>query len=257
MSEEEWLKCRDPSLMLAFASEMPPRSPLPDWWFGRNCGRKLRLFAAACVRQIWHLLTDEQCRRAVEVGEQLADGLVREGAAFRALEAIYPVWDAAEEARAAAWEAYYATGGVDQTAFHAALTLENAWQASQAATAPIARSCFESARWVIDRTSECVDEIDLEALKSEQTDLLRDIIGPLPFRPVAIYPPHLLWNDCCVEKLAGGIYQDRDFSRERMSILADAMEDAGCTDPAILHHLRGSALHVRGCWVIDALLGKE
>jgi hypothetical protein len=41
------------------------------------------------------------------------------------------------------------------------------------------------------------------------------------------------------------------------AILADALEEAGCTDAAILSHLRGPGPHVRGCWVVDLLLGKE
>jgi hypothetical protein len=55
--------------------------------------------------------------------------------------------------------------------------------------------------------------------------------------------------------LAQGIYDERAF--ERLPILADALEDAGCTDAAILVHCRGPGPHVRGCWVVDLILGKQ
>jgi hypothetical protein len=55
--------------------------------------------------------------------------------------------------------------------------------------------------------------------------------------------------------MAQAIYNDRRFSD--LPILADALEEAGCTDPDILTHCRGPGPHVRGCWVIDLLLGKE
>ena len=58
-----------------------------------------------------------------------------------------------------------------------------------------------------------------------------------------------------VPRLASALYEDRAF--DRLSLLADALEDAGCADAALLGHCRGGGEHVRGCWVIDLLLGKE
>ena len=79
---------------------------------------------------------------------------------------------------------------------------------------------------------------------------LRDIFGN-PFRPVACDPA---WHASDVLALALGIYQDRAF--DRMPILADALQDAGCGNDDVLNHCRGPGLHVRGCWVIDLVLGK-
>ncbi|QEG31500.1 hypothetical protein GobsT_63220 [Gemmata obscuriglobus] len=81
--------------------------------------------------------------------------------------------------------------------------------------------------------------------------LVRDIFGN-PFRPVIVNPSWLTSN---VVALATGIYADRAF--DRMPILADALQDAGCDNADILTHCRSEAPHVRGCWVIDLLLGRE
>ena len=85
-------------------------------------------------------------------------------------------------------------------------------------------------------------------------DFLREIFGN-PFRWTLIDPGWLAWNDGTVPKLAHAIYDERAF--DRMPILADALEDAGCNDADILRHCREPGEHVRGCWVIDLLLGKE
>ena len=60
-------------------------------------------------------------------------------------------------------------------------------------------------------------------------------------------------GDC--RALAGAIYDERAF--DRLPVLGDALEDAGCADAAILAHCRGPGEHVRGCWVVDLLLGKS
>src|SRR5262249_38992633 len=89
--------------------------------------------------------------------------------------------------------------------------------------------------------------------KTHQCELLREIIGN-PFRPVTIDPAWLAWNNRTSPQLAHGIDEERAF--ERLPILADALEEAGCTDADILSHCRQQGEHVRGCWVLDLLLGK-
>jgi hypothetical protein len=79
---------------------------------------------------------------------------------------------------------------------------------------------------------------------------VRDVFGN-PFRRVGVEPA---WLTPDVRALAQALYAGREF--ERLPILADALEDAGCTAQAILDHLRGPGEHVRGCWVLDLLLGK-
>ncbi|MCE9530621.1 MAG: hypothetical protein K8T89_05755 [Planctomycetes bacterium] len=80
---------------------------------------------------------------------------------------------------------------------------------------------------------------------------MREIFGN-PFRPVTIDPR---WQTSNVIDLATAIYTDRAF--DRMPILADALMDAGCDNDEIIHHCRGDGPHVRGCWVVDLILGKE
>jgi hypothetical protein len=84
-----------------------------------------------------------------------------------------------------------------------------------------------------------------------QAALVRDIFGN-PFRPAAVSPRCLSEP---VISLARAIHTDRAF--DRLPILADALEEAGCTDAEILNHCRGPGPHVRGCWVVDLVLGKE
>ena len=82
--------------------------------------------------------------------------------------------------------------------------------------------------------------------------LARDIFGN-PFRPVAIEPE---WRTSTAVALAKGMYDSRDFSV--MPILADALQDAGCDNEEVLNHCRDAAgVHVRGCWVVDLVLGKS
>jgi hypothetical protein len=84
--------------------------------------------------------------------------------------------------------------------------------------------------------------------------LLRDVFGN-PFRPPPPLAPAVLsWDGGTVARLAAAIYDERAF--DRLPVLADALEDAGCADAAILGHCRGGGEHVRGCWVVDLVLGK-
>jgi hypothetical protein len=90
----------------------------------------------------------------------------------------------------------------------------------------------------------------IEAEERYQTSLLRDIFGN-PFRPVAFAPE---WRTDTAVALARQMYDAREFSA--MPILADALQDAGCDSDEVLSHCRGEGSHVRGCWVVDLILGK-
>jgi hypothetical protein len=90
--------------------------------------------------------------------------------------------------------------------------------------------------------------------RCEQSAFLRDRFGN-PFRPFpSLAPSVLAWNGGTVLKLAQSIYEERAF--DRLPVLADALEEAGCTDAEVLTHRRSGGEHVRGCWVVDLVLGK-
>jgi hypothetical protein len=93
------------------------------------------------------------------------------------------------------------------------------------------------------------------AEEKAQAVALRDIFGPLPFRRVAVNSIWLQANNGSVLKLAQAIYDEYRF--EDLRILAEALEKTGCDNAEILAHCRGPGAHVRGCWVVDLLLGKE
>jgi hypothetical protein len=91
-----------------------------------------------------------------------------------------------------------------------------------------------------------------EAEAEIQVRLLREIFGN-PFRPVTVDPA---WRTSAVAAHATGVYDERAF--DSMPILADALQDAGCTSEGLVNHLRDPhATHVRGCWALDLVLGKE
>jgi hypothetical protein len=110
--------------------------------------------------------------------------------------------------------------------------------------------------------AELLKPFNGESERWARAKLLRDLFGPLPFRPVTIDPALLAWNDGLVVRLAQAAYEERHLPEGtldsgRLAVLADALEEAGCTNADILGHLRGPGPHVRGCWVVDLLLGKE
>ena len=67
-----------------------------------------------------------------------------------------------------------------------------------------------------------------------------------------LYDPS--WRSAAVVGLAEAVYADRGF--DRLPVLADALEEAGCDHPDVLAHCRGGGPHARGCWVVDGILGK-
>jgi hypothetical protein len=185
--------------------------------------RKLRLFGVACCRRIWALLTEECCRQAVEVAERLAEGGVP------------------HEERAVACRTI---AGV---------------LVSLPADTPVSLRAAYGAAWHVagapERSSPVMAATQALAAEPEgaehQAELLRCIFGD-PFRPVALEPA---WRTDTALGLSRQMYASREFSA--MPILADALQEAGCDRADILDHCRGSGPHVRGCWVVDLVLGKE
>jgi hypothetical protein len=91
----------------------------------------------------------------------------------------------------------------------------------------------------------------VEGLRPAAADLAREVFGN-PFRPVEFSPD---WRTSTAVALAAQMYKTREFGA--MPILADALQDAGCDNDDVLNHCRQPGTHVRGCWVVDLVLGKS
>jgi hypothetical protein len=184
---------------------------------GRATPRQLRLFGCACVRRVWDLLSDDE-RLAVERAEHWAEGLT----------SVVLVPDRVASAT---------EFGSDQPAILALAALRlfeaNPAQAVHAATHVIRAQ--RGGDWRSELARQC--------------DLVRCIFGN-PFRTVGEGP---WWQSDMVRQIAQAIAGEQRFAD--LPILADALEDAGCTDCEILTHLRAPGPHARGCWPLDLILG--
>jgi hypothetical protein len=86
------------------------------------------------------------------------------------------------------------------------------------------------------------------------SNLYHDLFDGL-LHPASAPPAWLEWDCGTVARMAGTIYEERQF--DDLPILADALEEAGCDNAGLLEHLRSGGPHYLGCWALDALLGKE
>jgi hypothetical protein len=284
VTEAEWLASADPGPMLTFLTgrikrrKEGPFTSLRNWWLrtpAKAADRKPRLFACTCCRRVWHLLTDERGRAVVAAAEQYADGRMtaKELAALRAAAAVSTPQLFKTTQTSAASVLFAADQPSDwYGGFEAATrSAEAATLAAEAASLAAAGRCAESAIRAAEAAGKAAQAAALRAgdLKTSkraaagarvreqtaQAALLRDLFGN-PFRPVTVQPAWLTWNSATVPKIAQAIYDEQTF--DRMPILADALEEAGCTEQSMLDHCRSGGEHVRGCWVVDALLvGKE
>lgn len=220
MTETKWLAANDPTPMLEFLR-------------GKVSDRKLQLFTCACGRFVSHLLIDFRSKGALPVAERFADGLV----SAAEMEAVFqPACDSAGESPR------YPLGLADGTPLP---SWAAAWVVAKAVIATSNSRGEDAFFGAVDGA-----RFAAMALGNPPAPLLHDIFGN-PFHPVAVNPS---WLTSTVFALAEGIYQERAF--DRMPILADALQDAGCDNEDILTHCRQSGEHVRGCWVVDLLLGK-
>jgi len=224
MSEAEWAGSEDSYRMLRPCRRLIRYHPRKGW-----------LFAAACCYHIWHLLADPRSRTAVELTAEYADGLAsgeQLGVAARAASAAHQ-------------DAYLVKGKVGACAEWAAefAASPDAWHAASRA------SNFAYVAAGLGPGPE----------HAAQARLLRCIFGPLPFRDIPCDPA---WRKATVLALAQSAYGNRclpagNLEADRLAVLADALEEAGCADAEILGHLRGPGVHVRGCWAVDLLLDKN
>jgi hypothetical protein len=189
-----------------------------DFLSGKTSERKLRLFACACCRQ----------------------------------PAFFDLWTTANTAALTTAERYAdGQGNLDQLrrAARAAFGLGPIW------------CCADKASVAADSWIRGVYRSRPLVPRSLLAGLLHCIFGN-PFRPVSLGPACLTWNEGTVGRLAQAAYDHRSLpagslDRVRLAILADALEEAGCNDRHLLGHLREPGSHVRGCFGVDAALGKS
>jgi hypothetical protein len=241
MTEAEWLSCTAPRPMLRFL-----RGQLSD--------RKLRLFAVACCRLVWHLMTEEPSRRAVEAAERLADGQTSQEGLATAYRLASAASDLPREPRPPALE--HAAGFASSAALFAAATDAAFPYREEGAHWDEDNGLWSCARDAADCAARAAAwagraGADFTATLDSASHVLRDLVGN-PFRLMHLQPE---WRTTDVQGLAQAVYEERAF--DRLPVLGDALEEAGCDGAVILSHCREAGAHVRGCWVVDLLLGKK
>jgi len=228
MTEAEWLACEDPATMLDCFDPGPVRNLLTS----SGHERRLLLFCVACCRAAQHNEPDFS------------------GSILTATERYV---DGAGEA-----EEIIRSGHRYDSDLCPALRISQHFEFRRDRQPASVLSCAISvarlAGWSFGRGSR--DQTrggdEIERGMREQTDLLRDAFGN-PFRPITFDPR---WRTSTAIAIAQVMYESRDYSA--MPILADALQDAGCDNDDILNHCRdANGVHVRGCWVVDLVLGKE
>jgi hypothetical protein len=227
MTEAEWLDptCDEEEQRLYFLDEL-----------GLLKGRKLRLFGCACLREVWDELPFEELREAILTCERFADGV----ATVEELSA----------ASRTAGDLYVGVGDIaadfSTQIIRDLCHLEPWFQMGEGPSSGVSAVVAELRS--DDRTPWHVVQ---KQARQRFCHYFREVFGN-PFRLV---PLPSEWRTEIAVALANAIYADRAF--DRMPILADALEEAGCDSLDVLNHCRSGGPHVRGCWVVDAVLGKQ
>jgi len=221
--------------------------------------RKLRLCGVACCNRLSEFITDERSVQLLAGVERFADGEIPESE-------LRPLIRGAERARNGhprrpeySWDSNLVdeaaadpnlTFHLGEARYAAAETVlmltSDDWQALLS----VPTELLEAVR----QAKDAVEDSPVERESAEQAKLLRDILGN-PFRPRPIDEKWNREHSHAVRPIARRIYDDRAF--DGLPILADAMQERGFADEAMLAHLRSEQQHVRGCWVLDLILGKE
>jgi hypothetical protein len=231
MTEKEWNACADPKAMLEFLR-------------GKASDRKLRLFVCSCFSRINPKYTNRKICRAVEISERYADMLATEE------ERMSAEANARRESRMETERHHSARVAL----LGSTEKVLNPREAARMAAFIVAVDVFRTRIGTLP-TWPLGNPDFKEAMRVEgatyQAPVLRCIFGPLPFRAITLEPA---WLTSTVKQLAEAINEEKAFGR--LPILADALEEAGYTNADMPNHCRQRGEHVRGCWVIDLLLGK-
>lgn len=217
MDISEWEQSNYPRGMLEFVQS-------------KTNDRKMRLFACACCRRFWDVLPDDRCRRFIETVEKYADGLVSDADLDRA---YFAAEDAAKE-----------TGNVHADnligLYGACATYE--YQ--------------DSMRGVIAERAAKLMASDspygITAEQAAQSTILRDIIGPAPFENCTFEPAYRVAEAIAI---AREMYEACVFLN--LQRLSEVLQHCGCANSTLLSHCQQVSPHVKGCWVVDLVLGLQ
>ena len=200
-------------------------TPMLESQKGKASDRKLRLLSTSCFQRLSRLLPALEQQQGIYVLEQLADGdIARNGCGNLVADLRHAI--PRDERNQFPF---------DDPHFVALMLYREFCSSSVAVHAITATAGLA----------------DGAAEQLVQASMMRDSLGN-PFRPVTLDPSWLSSTAICI---AQGIYDDKAF--DRLPILADALQDAGCENADILNHLRSDGPHVKGCWALDLVLGKE
>ena len=249
MTESEWLKSTDPQAMFEFLRDG-----------GMASERKLRLYLCGGCRRIMHLFYRAESSAAVEVAERFADGhATGEELHWAKHAAEVPTFGFdfdghhrgiyAEDFQRRLLHRLVQLGAVEASALHG-----GEWCVNETVTTRLGAAA-NLAEYAASASFEATWGVRHLSLPDWPARWLFDCVFGNPFRAVQPGPAWLAWNDGALRKMAEAIYEERAF--DRLPVLADALEDAGCCEQGLLDHLRGGGPHARGCYAIDLLSGKE
>jgi hypothetical protein len=237
VTEAEWLSSTDAQKMLTFLRDRGASE------------RKLKLAGCACSRRVAPLPADCRLDELVAAAGRVADG---EDAGTEVAAILAGLQ--ADITDGMGWSLFQGRAGI---AFAAAHPPDNRfymtaydWLACAAAWDRVPTATVDPDDW-----GGLPQDPDWRAVwgreREGQVAILRDIFGN-PLHPLVFEPR---WRTEAVVSLSRGIYEERAF--DRLSVLGDALEDAGCDSTVVLEHCRGPNDHVRGCWLIDEVLQKR
>jgi hypothetical protein len=225
VTEQEWLMCNEPNVMLEFLR-------------GKASDQKLRLFACACCRRIWPLITHRRAREIIASVELRAEGL-----AWGAIEPKPLPHTAYEASPVIAGDmTLYAADSIQHV--DAVIAAQSTAVYAGDAAAFAVQDSFSrdfanaKAKWWSVRNAE----------SAAQAVLLRCLIGN-PFR--SQQEGGHSWGKHVLD-VAQQVHDQGTL--ERLPELANALEAAGCQDAHLLEHLRGAGPHHRRCWALQLVL---
>jgi hypothetical protein len=246
MTEAEWLACDEPRPMLDFLRD-------------KASDRRYRLFGLACCRRVWRSLLNEGSRAAVEVAERFAEGEASEEERAEAEDAARAAIVALEQGAKPIDGGLVVTSAIERK--HPGQpwwkrAVDTAERAASANSPLPSRGHIGGLDSLFQPHNQAWMEGLLRELKA-QAKVVRDIFGN-PFRPVAFDPSCRTPDVTALAKVA---YDERslpsgELDPHCLAVLADALEEVGADGEAVAH-LRGQEPHVRGCWAVDLVLGKE